>query len=83
MIIMRIRRLFGMTALACLLAVQIAGCAGTKISSRNLCAAAGGVYSGGACNPGKTMKAVEMCQSQAGNYDYGTDTCELPSDRTK
>jgi hypothetical protein len=79
---MRISRLFGMTALLALLVLQIAGC-GTKISSRNLCAAAGGVYSGGACNPGKAMKAIEMCQSQGGNYNHGDDTCELPSDRTK
>ena len=80
---MRMTRLFGMMALVGLLALQLAACGGTKIHSKNLCAAAGGTYSGGACNPGKAMKAVEMCQSQAGIYDYGTDTCELPSDRTK
>jgi hypothetical protein len=73
---MRISRLFGMTALLALLVLQIAGC-GTKISSRNLCAAAGGVYSGGACNPGKAMKAQEMCIAAGGEYSAGEDVCHM------
>ncbi len=80
---MRMTRLFTMMALVCLLVVQLAGCAaGTKITSKRLCEGAGGTYAAGACKPGKEMKAVEMCQANSGNYNYGTDTCELPSDAT-
>jgi len=80
---MRGTRLFGMTALGSLLAVQLTACAaGTTITSKRLCEGAGGTYAGGTCNPGKTMKAEEMCQFQAGFYNPSADTCELPSDRT-
>ncbi len=74
---MRIPRLFGMTALAGLLTVQIAGCAGTKMTSKQLCESTGGVYSGGACNPGKAMKAQEMCIAAGGEYSAGEDICHV------
>jgi hypothetical protein len=61
-------------ALVCLLA----GCAGTKMTSKQFCESTGGMYSGGACNPGKAMKGQEMCMSAGGVYSAGEDTCELP-----
>jgi hypothetical protein len=76
---MRMTRLFGMMALACLLAVQLAGCATMKMTSRRLCESGGGTYANKTCTPGKTMKAEEMCQSQAGSYNPSDDTCELPT----
>ncbi len=75
---MRMTRLFGMMALVSLLVVQLAGCAGTKMTSKQLCESTGGTYSGGACNPGKAMKASEMCMAAGGVYAAGEDTCELP-----
>ncbi len=75
---MRMTKLFGMMALVCLLAVQIAGCASSKMTSKRLCESTGGTYSGGACNPGKAMKAEEMCMEAGGVYRAGEDTCELP-----
>ncbi len=74
---MRIPRLFGMMALVGLLAVQIAGCAGTKMTSKQFCESTGGVYSGGACNPGKSMKAQEMCIAAGGEYSAGEDICHM------
>jgi hypothetical protein len=70
-------RLFGMTALVCLLAVQVAGCASTKLTSKQLCESSGGIYSGGACNPGKAMKAQEMCIAAGGEYSAGEDVCHM------
>jgi hypothetical protein len=81
---MRRIRLFGLLALVCLLAVQLAACAGgTTISSKRLCEGAGGTYAGGACNPGKAMKAEEMCQFHGGVYNPSTDTCALGSDKSR
>ncbi len=74
---MRMTRLFGMMALVCLLAVQIAGCAGAKMTSKQLCESTGGIYSGGACNPGKAMKAEEMCIAAGGEYSAGEDICHM------
>ena len=80
---MKIVRRFGLVALTCALAMQLAACAaGTKITSKRLCEGAGGTYAGGTCNPGKAMKAEQMCQFLAGFYNPSADTCELPSDRT-
>lgn len=76
---MRMTRWFGMTALVCLLAVQLAACASMKLSSKSLCESAGGTYANKVCTPGKTMKAEEMCQFHAGTYNYGEDTCSLPT----
>jgi len=80
---MRMTRKLSMIALVCLLAVQVAGCASTKMTSKRLCESTGGVYSGGACNPGKAMKAQEMCMAAGGNYIAGEDSCEVGSERSK
>jgi hypothetical protein len=74
---MKMTRLLGMMALVCLLAFQLAGCATMKMSSKQLCESSGGMYSGGACNPGKSMKADQMCMAAGGVYRAGEDTCEM------
>lgn len=80
---MRTVRWFGLIVLVLLLVVQIAGCASLKLSSKKLCEAGGGTYSGKSCTPGKTMKAVEMCQQAGGIYNESEDTCEVGSDRSR
>ena len=75
-------RRLGRMALAGLLVIGLAACAGTIISSKRLCEGGGGKYTAGTCTPGKAMKAEEMCQFQAGTYNPSADTCQLPSDRT-
>jgi hypothetical protein len=79
----RMMRRFGLLVLVCLLVVQVAGCASMKLSSKKLCESGGGVYSGGACNPGKAMKASEMCMAAGGDYIAGEDYCEIGGNRSR
>ena len=74
---MGLTRLFGMMGLVSVLAVQIVGCASTKVTMKRWCESAGGTYAAGTCTPGKAMKAQDMCFAAGGNFNAGEDTCEV------
>ena len=50
----------------------------TRLSSSAICAAAGGTYSDGTCEPaGDTRTAQQMCEAHNGTYFAGGDYCEV------
>ena len=54
----------------------------TRLSSSAMCAAAGGTYSAGTCEPADgTRTAQQMCAAHNGTYFSGGDYCEVASIR--
>ena len=54
----------------------------TRLSSSAICAAAGGTYSDGTCEPvGGTRTAQQMCEAHNGTYFAGGDYCEVSAIR--
>ena len=50
----------------------------TRLSSANMCKAAGGTYSQGTCQPGGSrLTAQKMCEAHGGTYFSGGDYCEV------
>jgi len=70
-----------MGALAGVLLLSTAACSSTsttRLSSENMCKAAGGTYSQGTCQPGGTaLSAQQMCTAHGGTYFAGGDYCEV------
>jgi len=78
------RKMLMTTAMVALLAIPLASCSSTiRLKSANMCAAAGGTYSGNTCNPGtpNARSATQMCQGHGGVYDSALDMCEMPGDK--
>jgi hypothetical protein len=68
-----------MGALAGLLMLSTVACSSTtRLSSANMCKAAGGAYSQGTCQPGGSpLSAQKMCEAHGGTYFSGGDYCEV------
>ena len=68
-----------MGALAGLLMLSTVACSSTtRLSSTNMCKAAGGTYSQGTCQPGGSpLTAQKMCEVHGGTYFSGGDYCEV------
>jgi hypothetical protein len=69
-----------MATLAGLLVFSTAACSrtSTRLSSASMCAAAGGTYSNGSCQPGGDIRtAQQMCAAHGGTYFEGGDYCEV------
>ena len=70
-----------MGALAGILMLATAACSSTsttRLSSGNMCKAAGGTYSEGTCQPGGDARsAQQMCAAHGGTYFAGGDYCEV------
>src|SRR5258705_5647650 len=68
-----------MGALAGLLMLSTVACSSTtRLSSTNMCKAAGGTYSQGTCQPGgNTLSAQKMCETHGAAYFSGGDYCEV------
>jgi hypothetical protein len=66
-------------ALAGVLMLSTAACSSTtRLSSGNMCRAAGGTYSKGSCQPGGDARsAQQMCAAHGGTYFEGGDYCEV------
>ena len=86
---MNARMALRMITLAGLEALPTTACSGTtstplgsagptRLSSSAICAAAGGAYSDGTCEPvGGTRTAQQMCEAHNGTYFAGGDYCEV------
>jgi hypothetical protein len=86
---MNSRMALRMITLAGLAALSTAACSSTtstplgstgptRLSSSAICAAAGGTYSDGTCEPaGGTRTAQQMCAAHNGTYFAGGDYCEF------
>lgn len=68
-----------MGALAGFLMLSTVACSSTtRLSSANMCKAAGGTYSQGTCQPGNSpLSAQKMCEAHGGTYFSGGDYCEV------
>jgi len=68
-----------MGALAGILVLSTAACSSTmRLSSTNMCKAAGGTYTQGTCQPGNSVvNAQQMCAAHGGTYFAGGDYCEV------
>jgi hypothetical protein len=68
-----------MGALAGFLMLSTVACSSTtRLSSTNMCKAAGGTYSQGTCQPGgNPLTAQKMCEAHGGTYFSGGDYCEV------
>jgi hypothetical protein len=68
-----------MGALVGILALSTAACSSTtRLSSSNMCKAAGGTYTRGTCQPGTSVvNAKQMCEAHGGTYFEGGDYCEV------
>ncbi len=76
---MRPSRLLGRIAVVSMLVLPLAACASSgRISSKQLCEASGGSYSGKTCSPKDTRSAEQMCQAHGGVYMAGEDFCNIP-----
>jgi len=50
-----------------------------KLSTKKLCEAAGGTYTGKTCNPAsKSTSAEAICEAHGGIYMTGEDYCDIP-----
>ena len=82
---MNSRMALRMITLAGLAALSTAACSSTtssagptRLSSSAICAAAGGTYSDGTCEPADgTRTAQQMCAAHKGTYFVGGDYCEF------
>jgi hypothetical protein len=76
---MRSATVLWMGALAGLLMLSTAACSSTtRLSSTNMCKAAGGTYANGRCQPGGDARsAQQMCAAHGGTYFEGGDYCEV------
>ena len=78
---MRSATVLRMGALAGVLMLSTAACSSTsatRLSSANMCKAAGGTYSQGTCQPGGSARSAEqMCKDHGGTYFAGGDYCEV------
>ena len=86
---MNSRMALRMITLAGLAALSTAACSSTtstplgsagptRLSSSAICAAAGGTYSDGTCEPADgTRTAQQMCEAHNGTYFAGGDYCEV------
>ena len=79
---MRSATVLRMGAFAGVLLLSTAACSSssstTRLSSANMCKAAGGTYSQGTCQPGGTAQsAQQMCTAHGGTYFAGGDYCEV------
>ena len=86
---MNSRMALRMITLAGLAALSTAACSSTtstplgsagptRLSSSAICAAAGGTYSDGTCEPADgTRTAQQMCEAHNGTYFAGGDYCEF------
>ena len=86
---MNSRMALRMITLAGLAALSTAACSSTtstplgstgptRLSSSAICAAAGGTYSDGTCEPADdTRTAQQMCAAHNGTYFAGGDYCEF------
>ena len=74
---MRPKDVSALSAIAmAMLLLASTGCSSkVKFTSRSLCENAGGRYVQGTCEPGKTMKAGDMCEAHGGVYLAGEDNC--------
>ena len=74
------RKMLMTTAMVALLALPLAACSSSvRLSSRKMCEAAGGTYSGTTCNPGtpNQKNATQMCEAHGGVYISALDMCEM------
>ena len=74
------RKMLVTTAVVALLALPLAACSSAaRLSSRKMCEATGGTYSGNTCNPGtpNQKNATQMCQAHGGVYISALDMCEI------
>ena len=90
---MNSRMALRMITLAGLAALSTAACSSTtstplgstgpaRFSSSAICAAAGGTYSDGTCEPADgTRTAQQMCAAHNGTYFAGGDYCEVAAIR--
>jgi len=76
---MRSATVLRMGALAGVLMLSTVACSSTtKLSSSNICKAAGGTYANGRCQPGAEAKSgQQMCAAHGGTYFEGGDYCEV------
>jgi hypothetical protein len=78
---MRPATVLRMGALAGVLILSTAACSSsstTRLSSANMCKAAGGTYAQGRCQPGSDARSAEqMCTAHGGTYFAGGDYCEV------
>ena len=76
---MRSATVLRMGALAGILMLSTVACSSTtKLSSSNICKAAGGTYANGRCQPGADAKSgQQMCAAHGGTYFEGGDYCEV------
>ena len=77
---MAIGKVLGIMMLAGLAVLPLAGCSSSvQLSSKRMCEAVGGTYSGTTCNPGATNQrtAKQMCDAHGGTYIATLDACEM------
>ena len=76
---MRSATVLRMGALAGVLMLSTAACSSTtRLSSSNICKAAGGTYANGRCQPGADARSgQQMCAAHGGTYFEGGDYCEV------
>jgi hypothetical protein len=82
---MGFRKTLVMTAVTLVLALPLAACSSSvRLSSRKMCEASGGTYSGNTCNPapaGSQKTATQMCQAHGGVYITALDMCEVAGEK--
>ena len=82
---MGFRKTLVMTAVTLVLALPLAACSSSvRLSSRKMCEASGGTYSGNTCNPapaGSRKTATQMCQAHGGVYITALDMCEVAGEK--
>jgi len=82
---MGFRKTLVMTAVTLVLALPLAACSSSvRLSSRKMCEASGGTYSGNTCNPpaaGNQKTAMQMCQAHGGVYIKDLDMCEVVGEK--
>jgi|SoiMethySBSTD1v2_1073268.scaffolds.fasta_scaffold1774925_2 hypothetical protein len=73
--------------LAGLVALPLAGCSSSSIylSSKRMCEATGGTYTGTTCNPAGTTprSAKQMCDTHGGTYVKDLDACRMDATTPK
>jgi hypothetical protein len=76
---MRSATVLRMGALAGVLMLSTVACSSTtRLSSSNICKAAGGTYANGRCQPGPDARSgQQMCAAHGGTYFEGGDYCEV------
>ena len=73
--------------LAWLAALLLAGCSTPSVylSSKRMCEATGGTYTGSTCNPASSTprSAKQMCDAHGGTYLKDLDACRMDATPTK